>query len=687
MALTPKEEKELARLQEKKNTQTRINASTQEKIDLLLAKQNTKLSEQLKISKSINKASDDYDKVLKSSEKSLGNILGNLVKGNVAAAAQEALGKKTLGTTTLRAKMNKVIQNNIEKQNDFSKLDGQNKVKVLDLVNGINSGMYKQADIAATIEDIGEEQIANNSSLEKILKRFASMSDKEAKSKKETEEYQAAITKLSGEMLGIFGVLAGVAAKFAATIDTIGKEFGNLNVLSNTFKNELIASSVEATKIGGSIQDVASIAKTLSSEFGITSEEAAKISSDIFDSSVAIGLSADEGAKLFGTLMQTAGLSRDQAEQLAEGTFQLANMNGVAPSVVMKDIAASSETIANFTKKGGNNIGEAAVQARKLGVSLDTTAKIAEGLLDFENSITKEVEASVLIGKQLNFQKAREAALSGDVAGATREVVKQLGSEADFNKLNLIQRKALADSIGVSVTEMSKLVGETDKLSLKGALASGSFGDLLGKDSLSTLSQLTAEVKSIAATMVNELGPALLTIVGVVGFFVTGISSLVSGLSEMGLLLPIIVGGLTFFAAKSIIAAKSAIGLAFSNMLKTGSLLPPPLNIAAYIAGGAAIAAGVAQSMATSKKMNDGIVSPGGITTMMGPAGVFSLNPRDSVLATTNPIPVNDMRTGPAGSMNAGVNVSVGGKISGRDIVFFQEQGAEFGDAPGNGLM
>ena len=114
MPLTPQEEKELARLQERKNTQTSINASTQEKIDILLAKQNTKLSEQLKISKSINKAGEDYDKVLKSSEKSLGSILGNLVKGNVAAAAQEALGKKTLGTTVLKAKMNKIIQNNLE---------------------------------------------------------------------------------------------------------------------------------------------------------------------------------------------------------------------------------------------------------------------------------------------------------------------------------------------------------------------------------------------------------------------------------------------------------------------------------------------------------------------------------------------------------------------------------------------
>ena len=35
---------------------------------------------------------------------------------------------------------------------------------------------------------------------------------------------------------------------------------------------------------------------------------------------------------------------------------------------------------------------------------------------------------------------------------------------------------------------------------------------------------------------------------------------------------------------------------------------------------------------------------------MMGPAGTFSLNPRDSVLATTNPIPVNEFASAPAGA-------------------------------------
>ena len=77
-----------------------------------------------------------------------------------------------------------------------------------------------------------------------------------------------------------------------------------------------------------------------------------------------------------------------------------------------------------FSEDGGDNLAKAAVQARALGLSLDTTSKIAEGLLDFEQSITKEVEASVLIGRQLNFQKARELALNNDIEGAITNVVR-----------------------------------------------------------------------------------------------------------------------------------------------------------------------------------------------------------------------------------------------------------------------
>ena len=120
-------------------------------------------------------------------------------------------------------------------------------------------------------------------------------------------------------------------------------------VLGKEFRTDLLNSSVEATKLGGGISEVASISNVLSN-FGMTLQDSIELSSKIFDTSKALGLSADEGANLFGVLTQTANLSGEQAERLAESTFQLAKQNGVAPSQVMKDIAGSSESIAILQK-------------------------------------------------------------------------------------------------------------------------------------------------------------------------------------------------------------------------------------------------------------------------------------------------------------------------------------------------
>ena len=162
--------------------------------------------------------------------------------------------------------------------------------------------------------------------------------------------------------------------------------------------------------------------------------------------------------------MDISGGSFEAGVNMVKLTSELAVANNVAPGAVMKDIAANTEMFAEFGADGGKNIAKAAVQAKKLGVNLGTTAKIANSLLDFESSIEKEMEASMMIGKQLNYNKARELALSGDVAGATADVVKQLGGQAELGKLNVLQRRALADSIGVSVEEMNKL--SSGKISL-----------------------------------------------------------------------------------------------------------------------------------------------------------------------------------------------------------------------------
>ena len=96
--------------------------------------------------------------------------------------------------------------------------------------------------------------------------------------------------------------------------------------------------------------------------------------------------------------------------------------------------------MAAFTKDGGQNIAVAAVAAKKMGMEFSQLTKMADQLLDFENSINKQMEASVLLGKEINLDKAREMALNGDLAGMTQEILQNVGGEAEFNKMNLLQR-------------------------------------------------------------------------------------------------------------------------------------------------------------------------------------------------------------------------------------------------------
>lgn len=598
----------------------------------------------VKIDKELSKVSSD---ILKSNE----GILGTILKGNIAGLLQKNAVKATLSLQEKHLSARQALNKKIETGNIK---DTKQKIAVQKIGQDIEDGLVDQQEVKDRIRAIDGLSVSDQIKFGALLDKQFVARDKMLETEKESEAAQERINRANAKLVGVFGLLAAAANAFAGTLDKIGETFGSLTVLGDDVKNSLVDSSVEATKLGGGIDDVASITNTLASNFGMNVDEAAKLSSKVFDTSKAIGLSADEGANLFGVLTQTANLSADQAEKLAEGAFQLARQAGVAPSAVMKDIAGSAEVIASFTKDGGNNIADAAVQARQLGMTLQDTAKVAEGLLNFEDSITKEVEASVLIGRQLNLQKARELALNNDIAGAMKEVVNQVGSEEEFNSLNLIQRKALADSIGVSVQQLSQMVGESDKLNKSGAMAGKSFRDLLGEEGISNLTQLTNSIKAVGASLTNALGPALMSVVGAFKPLVEFVGSVLNKLNELGVIVPIVGAGFAFLAAKSIALSVASFAAAYSQAAKSGALLPFPFNIAAIAAGVGAVGAAVMQS----KSVNDFKSGPGGITHMSGPAGSFELNPRDSVLATTNPIRVNDVISAPAG----GVQVNTGGE-------------------------
>ena len=238
-----------------------------------------------------------------------------------------------------------------------------------------------------------------------------------------------------------------------------------------------------------------------------------------------LGISADTSGKLLANFMKIRGESMETAQESLKGTAALAIANEIPVNMLMKDLADNTETFAEFSIQGSNNLEMAAVQARRLGVNLSTTAKIANSLLDFESSIEKEMKASLLVGKQLNYNRARQLALEGNIAGAAADVVSQLGGQAGFARLNVIQRRALAESIGVSVEELSRLASgrplelksadneSRDKLRKSIDLLTNRADNILGKSGKTIFGGIAA-LGQLLASFLPDLGVSYLFLRG-----------------------------------------------------------------------------------------------------------------------------------------------------------------------------
>ena len=150
---------------------------------------------------------------------------------------------------------------------------------------------------------------------------------------------------------------------------------------------------------------------------------------------------------------------------------------------------------------------EAAIEAKKLGLNLGTVSNIAESLLDFESSIEKQMEASMMLGRNINTDAARRLALEGDLVGMQKEVMKQVGNEAEFNEMNTLQRKAMADAFGLTVSELGKMVRDQEVLNNMTA------EERAAREAQAKALEATKKKFMDILTQVKELGMTLLTAV------------------------------------------------------------------------------------------------------------------------------------------------------------------------------
>lgn len=229
-------------------------------------------------------------------------------------------------------------------------------------------------------------------------------------------------------------------------------------------RNEFVSIERSSNGIGSAFETVKNMIEAsneLSTAFGASIDFSGKNSRKMVKDQIALTkeleLSGEEAGALQKT-MSMVGMNEQQiGEMAAKSNIEARSRVGVTFNLksIMADISKLSAATTLSLMKNPKALSDAVVKAKELGVSIDKMNSMADGLLDIENSIGAQFEASVLTGKNLNFELAREKSLRNDIAGAANEVLKQVGSSVDFTKMNRIQQEAMAKAVGMSRDELA----------------------------------------------------------------------------------------------------------------------------------------------------------------------------------------------------------------------------------------
>jgi len=539
---------------------------------------NEELKEQLDLAEQLNRLSDKYNETQGEGNSTLKDRVYHL---------QEAVANQDDNN-----KLGEIQKDLLKKANYYAKIG-----------HGVLA--KKLTTAAKTVT----QQISSN----KVEEKNKKLQEKLGKEREKQISAVSSLASSTGTMIGLGGGLLTIFTKFNEMTRTIGKNFGALGMQNKEFKEDVLEAGAAAVSLGQNIGDAVGISSQLTKEFGFGMTESIKMAKGIMDTSMALGLSNDEGTKLLGSLTQIAGMSFDTAQNFAKQTALLAQAEGVSPQAVLKDIAQSSEAIAKFTSMTPDNLAKAAIQATKLGTNLNTIAGSMESMLDFQSSLNAEMEAQVMIGRNVNLQKARELALAGKADEFAVELTKQVGSQAEFEKLNVLQKDSLAKALGISVEQMSKMVNNQEKIRTLGDAIADQDGleKMIGQNAMDNMAKIIANLQRVGSELVIQIGPTVSKIA-------SGLASFTSALSESKALMPALVGFMTIMAAKSLTSAyTSLITAAALSGIGPGSLVAA----LAITAGGATLITAGMPSMASAQE--------GGITTQ---EGLVNVHPQEAIV-------------------------------------------------------
>ena len=451
--------------------------------------------------------------------------------------------------------------------------------------------------------------------------------------------------KATGELAKNLGISYQEALNLTAEASATAKSYGDILVTSKGI--------IEAQN-------------KLNSEFGTSVKFSMDMAAEFASIQKRTNLS-DKAMGFFARTSMQAGKSiKDTLKDVHTTVLEQNKQNKVSFSVkeIQEGIANASSRTQLIFKGNVKELSKAVIQAKMLGVSMESLNSIASSLLDFESSISSELEAELLIGKQLNLEKARQYALEGKMGKLAEEIQKQNIDAVSFGKMNRIQQEAIAKALGMNADSMADMLMNQQKLDIvrkKGfdsiASAQEKYNKLradglsaeeaalkVGDDSLANQLESASQAEKFEGVMnrVKEIFTSMA--IPILSIFET-MSSIVGGAENLaGILTGIAITYGVIKAAQAATLAFKAVDLAYQStkafIMGTQAVAATTTASAATLGiGTVAIIAGVAAvlgAIGAMAFMDDGVIGKDGGMVVSGPKGSIQLNKDDSVIAGTN---------------------------------------------------
>lgn len=388
-----------------------------------------------------------------------------------------------------------------------------------------NNLANQQLDSTQTILNKLSQTVDAENKISEEKEKQNSLSSIILSSTEKTFGFNVKNTKEMFTLSGIMALIVSKALQFNKISVELSKNLGYASGKSDRLLYGLAASSVSSNNLNFNSKYAAEAIGQISEATGYVAE----FSQDALETQIMLtkqfGLTGAEAARIYELSVLT-GKSSKQVNDEMVGAF-VATRNQLKVGVPFKaTIAAAAKVSGQLAANLQNNPGlitKAVVQAAALGTTLEQTASQAEKLLDFNSSIENELKAELLTGKQLNLERARAAALAGDQVTAAQELIKNVGSLEEFQQMNVLQQKALAEAVGLTADQLAEqlkkqqIAKETGK-----SIAEQNKEDLLK-------AQKRQNLQDIFNAAVEKLSDILTVIAsGPIGMLMSGLASVLS---------------------------------------------------------------------------------------------------------------------------------------------------------------